>query len=154
MGRSTHRDWDSAGLIFVNVEAGEKYVGECGVQTSITAATMGGHGVAYFATIWCYKLVWQHNCNIVIIAIIKRKFLGPSLCICFILLYLPSKHNFSVFSSSHLTLIVTQILATITCISNKCCGLDEPVQWSWSRQTAGSLECHHLHCPWYFFLWP
>jgi len=28
VGRSTHRDWDSAGLIFVNVEAGEKYVGE------------------------------------------------------------------------------------------------------------------------------
>jgi hypothetical protein len=51
VGRSTHRDWDSAGLISINVEAGEKYVGEYGVQTSITAATMSGHGVAYFATI-------------------------------------------------------------------------------------------------------
>jgi hypothetical protein len=47
VGRSTHRDWD----IFVNVEIGEKYVREYGVQTSITAATMSGHGVAYFATI-------------------------------------------------------------------------------------------------------
>jgi hypothetical protein len=28
VGSSTHRDWDTAGLIFVNVEAGEKYVGE------------------------------------------------------------------------------------------------------------------------------
>jgi len=39
VGRSTHRDWDSAALIFVNAEAGEKYVGEYGVQTSVTAAT-------------------------------------------------------------------------------------------------------------------
>jgi hypothetical protein len=37
VGRSTHRDWDSAGFIFVNLEAGEKYVGEYGIKTSITA---------------------------------------------------------------------------------------------------------------------
>lgn len=80
VGRCIHRDWDSAGLIFVNVEAGEKYMGKYGVQTSITAATMSGHGVAFFATIWCYKLVWQHNYNIVIIAIIIiLTFLGLSL---------------------------------------------------------------------------
>jgi len=51
VGGNTHRDWDSAGLIFVNEEAGEKYMGEYGIQTSITAATMSGHVVAYLATI-------------------------------------------------------------------------------------------------------
>jgi len=159
-------------------------MGEYGLQTSITAATMSGHGVAYFATIWCYKLVkgngkaiplqawtgpegsrrlklpdfktigtyklvWQHNCNIVIIAIIRRKFLGLSLHLLHIVIS-PFQTYFSVLSSRHLALIVTQMLAMITCISNKCFGLDEPVQWGWSRQRAGSLECHHLHCPWYF----
>jgi hypothetical protein len=152
VGSSTHRDWDTAGLIFVNVEAGEKYVGEWGVQTSITVATMSGHGVAYFATISCYKFEWQHNCNTIIIAIVGRKFLGRSLHLLHTIVP-PLQTYFSVFSSSHLALIVTQMLAMITCISNKCFGLHEPVQWGWSRQTAGSLECHHLHSPWYFYLW-
>jgi hypothetical protein len=51
MGRSTPRVWDSAGLIFVKVEAGEKCVGGYGLQTSITAAIMSG--------IFCNHLLLQ-----------------------------------------------------------------------------------------------